>query len=179
MLLRVQAAGERMEQLVADLFSLSTVSRGEFNRMEFDFSALARTVAAALARGDPARKVALEVEAGLYARGDAGLIRVVLENLIGNAWKFTSRRDGARIEVGQVPDAAIPTFFVRDNGAGFDAALAAKLFTPFQRLHSKKDFEGTGIGLATVSRIVTRHGGKVWAEGTVGAGATMYFTLPG
>ncbi|MGZ5099313.1 MAG: sensor histidine kinase [Usitatibacter sp.] len=114
----------------------------------------------------------------MSARADPGLLRIVLENLLGNAWKFTGKSSGARIEIGcKTSDGKPPAFFVRDNGAGFDAAGATKLFAPFQRLHAKIEFEGTGIGLATVQRIVRRHGGRVWAEGAVDKGATFHFTL--
>jgi PAS domain S-box-containing protein len=177
LLRRVIAASESMEQLVGDLFSLSTVSRGELRRTEVDMTALAQAIIAELMRAQPGRSVAVEIEAGLFARADPGLLRIVLENLLGNAWKFTGRRDGAKIEVGCDRSMANAIFFVRDNGEGFDSNLAAKLFAPFQRLHSKSEFEGTGIGLATVNRIVSRHGGRVWAEGAVGVGATILFTL--
>jgi PAS domain S-box-containing protein len=173
---RIAAAGERMDQLVNDLFSLSTVSRGELRLGHVDVTALAKVVAAALARAHPDRKVAVEIEPRLTARADPGLLRIALENLLGNAWKFTSRRDEARVEVGS--ERGEPTvFFVRDNGAGFDSSKAGRLFAPFQRLHDQRDYEGTGIGLATVGRIVSRHGGRAWAEGAVGKGATIRFTL--
>jgi light-regulated signal transduction histidine kinase (bacteriophytochrome) len=123
--------------------------------------------------------VQIEIEAGLYARGDRRLLRIALCNLLGNAWKYTSRTAAPRIEVGRSGyDAGAPSFFVRDNGAGFDMANAARLFTPFQRMHDAKQFEGTGIGLATVQRIIHRHGGRVWAEAAPNHGATFYFSLP-
>ena len=178
LLARVTAAGERMEQLVNDLFSLSTVSRGELRIAHVDVTALAEVVVAALVRAHPERKVAVDIEPGLVAWADAGLLRIVLENLLGNAWKFTSKRDEARVEVGREWREGQPAiFFVRDNGAGFESDKAGALFAPFKRLHGKNEYEGTGIGLATVSRIVARHGGRAWAEGAVGAGTTIRFTL--
>jgi len=176
---RIVASAEHMDQLVRDLFSLSTVSRGELRRTRVDLTAVARAIAIGLRRAQPERLVAVEIAEDLTAWADAGLARILLENLVGNAWKFTGRRADARIEIGRTIDEGSygPAFFVRDNGAGFDASKAAKLFAPFQRLHSNVDFEGTGIGLATVSRIVARHGGRVWAEGAEGRGATISFTL--
>jgi PAS domain S-box-containing protein len=177
LLMRIEQSGRVMDQLVADLFALSTASRGELRRSEVDLGALAEAIIANLRKAEPGRKVSFEAMAGLTARADPGLLRAVLENLLGNAWKFTGRRADARIELGCLQSAAGRTFFVRDNGAGFDSANAAKLFTPFQRLHSPSEFAGTGIGLATVQRIVRRHGGRVWAQATVGEGATFFFTL--
>ncbi len=174
---RIVNSAEHIDQLVRDLFSLSTVSRGELRRAVVDVTALVQSINTGLAGAQPARAVVLEVAPGLEAWADPGLTRIVLENLLGNAWKFTRKREGARIEVGCVTADQGPGFYVRDNGAGFDSAKASKLFAPFQRLHSSTDFEGTGIGLATVSRIVARHGGRVWAEGSVGGGATFSFSL--
>jgi light-regulated signal transduction histidine kinase (bacteriophytochrome) len=166
-----------MEQLVSDLFGLSTVSRGELRLGHAGVSALAHVVVAGLRSAHPAREVEVEIEPGMSARADPGLLRILLENLIGNAWKFTKRRQDARIAVGCDRKQPTPVFFVRDNGAGFEPGEAAKLFEPFKRAHAKNEFEGTGIGLATVSRIVGRHGGRAWAEGAPGRGATFYFTL--
>ena len=174
---RITAAGENMDQLVRDLFSLSTVSRGELRRMHVDMTALVHAIATGLARAKPERSVRVQVDDAMVAWADPGLLRIVLENLLGNAWKFSSRNPEPFIHVGCEPGEVAATFFVRDNGAGFDPALAAKLFVPFHRLHAQSDFEGTGIGLATVSRIVARHGGRVWAVGAVGTGATISFTL--
>jgi PAS domain S-box-containing protein len=174
---RICNAGERMDQLVGDLLRISTVSHDEINRSDVDMSALASSVFEALERADPGREVELVRPDGLIARADPGLLRIVLENLIGNAWKFTSRRARARIEFGVLPRQDAQVMFVRDNGAGFDGAAATNLFAPFRRLHAEGEFEGTGIGLATVQRIVRRHGGRVWAEAAVGCGATFYFTL--
>jgi signal transduction histidine kinase len=177
LVVRIGNAAQHMDQLVRDLFSLSTVSRGELRRSVVDVTALARTILSGLQRAEPSRHVEVVVADELVAWADPGLLRIVLENLLNNAWKFSRRREGARIEVASASSDGGKAFFVRDNGAGFDPARAAKLFSPFQRLHSAQDFEGTGIGLATVSRIVARHGGRVWAEGKVDVGATIHFTL--
>ncbi len=178
LLTRITDAGRHMNQLVEDLFALSTATRGEPQRGAVDVTGLAESIVATLRRGEPVRDVRFEAHAGMKAHADPGLMRAVLENLLGNAWKFTSRRAQAAIEVGCMEAPGLSTFFVRDNGAGFDPAGADRLFTPFQRLHSHHEFEGTGIGLASVQRIVRRHGGRVWAEGEVDRGATFYFTLP-
>jgi signal transduction histidine kinase len=141
-------------------------------------SALARAIAEELPSREPTRQVEFVIADGLVAQGDAPLLRLVLENLIGNAWKFTARQPQARIEFGVVapPDGA-PVWYVRDNGVGFDSTHADKLFEPFQRFHAQRDYPGTGIGLATVQRIIQRHGGRIWAEGAVGHGATFFFTV--
>jgi light-regulated signal transduction histidine kinase (bacteriophytochrome) len=174
---RVVGASERMSQLIDDLLDLSHVSRGELKRTRVDLSAAAAAVVAELARTSPRRVVDVAIEPGLVAEADAGLVQVVLSNLIGNAWKFTSKRERAKIEIGSVVREGATAFFVRDDGAGFDQAYAAKLFQHFQRLHSAHEFEGNGIGLATVQRVINRHGGKVWAEGAVNRGATFTFTF--
>jgi signal transduction histidine kinase len=174
---RVRAATQRMSELIDDLLGLARVGRQELVRREVDVSALAARVAAELARRDTERAVRVEIAPGLCAHADPQLLAIVLENLMGNAWKFTGKAAEARIEVGQDGNGGGRAFHVRDNGAGFDMAYADKLFGAFQRLHLDTDFEGTGIGLVTVQRIVTRHGGQIWAEGAVGKGATFYFTL--
>jgi PAS domain S-box-containing protein len=174
---RIQAGAKRMEGLIDDLLSLSRVSRHEMQRTEFDLSRLAQKVVDALAQAEPARSVAVTIAPGMLASGDASLVGIALENLIGNAWKFTSRTDGARIEIGAVQADGKTAYFVRDNGAGFDMQYAHKLFDAFERLHPQDTFQGTGIGLSIVQRAVTRHGGRVWAEGEEGHGATFYFTL--
>ncbi len=175
---RVAAAGGRMSRLIDELLALSRLSRTEMRRSHVDLGHLAREVSADLRESEPGRDVELVVAEGLRVVGDYHLLRALLENLLGNAWKFTSKSERPRIEVGALPrDTGVPTFYVRDNGAGFDMRYADKLFTPFQRLHSPTEFDGTGIGLATVQRIVDRHRGRVWAKGTVGEGATFYFTL--
>mgnify|MGYP001605070151 FL=1 len=175
---RVRAATQHMGHLIDDLIKLARVARAEMQREAVDLSALAGSVLAGLQAGEPARKVDWHIETGLVASGDANLLRVVLDNLLGNAWKFTGRQPQPRIEFGATRGAdGEPAFFVRDNGAGFDMTYAGKLFGAFQRLHTVHDFPGTGVGLATVQRIVHRHGGRVWAEGAVGKGATFYFAL--
>jgi light-regulated signal transduction histidine kinase (bacteriophytochrome) len=174
---RVRGASQRMGQLIDDMLNLSRVTRAEMRRETVDLSALAQTVTAELKKAQPERDVTFVSEEGLVANGDEALLRVVLENLLGNAWKFTGKQPQARIEFGAIQHNGLMAYMVRDNGAGFDMAYAGKLFTPFQRLHGVAEYEGTGIGLATVQRIVRRHGGSVWAEGAVGQGATFYFTL--
>jgi two-component system, cell cycle sensor histidine kinase and response regulator CckA len=176
-LLRISAGAARMGQLIDALLGLSRVSRRQIDRSAVDLTAMARAVMSQLREGDPARHVELLVTDGMAADADPQLLRVLLENLIGNSWKFTAKREPARIEVGQEARGDALVFFVRDSGAGFDMQFADKLFTPFQRLHAESEFGGTGIGLATVQRIVRRHGGRIWAEGAVGRGATFYFTL--
>jgi signal transduction histidine kinase len=167
---------QRMARLTQDLLNLARVSRAEVARDSVDLSALARGVVDELRRREP-RAVHVEVAEGLRVCGDAGLLEVVLENLLGNAWKFTAHRDQPRIEIGCERRDGEDVFYVRDNGVGFDMAHAARLFTPFQRLHAGEQFQGTGIGLATVHRVVTRHGGRVWAHGAVDQGVTVHFTL--
>jgi light-regulated signal transduction histidine kinase (bacteriophytochrome) len=166
-----------MGRLIDDLFRLSRLTRAEMRRDRVDLSALAREIAAELRQTQPERQVEFIIARGVAASGDTHLLRVVLENLLGNAWKFTGRQTCARIEFGVTEEEGEPVYFVRDNGAGFDMAYASRLFGAFQRLHSTAEFEGTGIGLATVLRIIHRHGGRVWAEGEVDHGATFYFTL--
>jgi len=174
---RVRAATQRMGELIDALLSLSRVSRGEMRREVVDLSALARSITAELHQTHPDREVTFHIEDGMIANGDARLLRVVLENLLGNAWKFTRQHPHATIEFGKAPAADKPTYFVRDDGAGFDMAYANKLFRAFHRLHPGTEFDGTGIGLVTVQRIVQRHGGHVWAQGEVERGATFYFAL--
>lgn len=174
---RVRAASQRMAALIDDLLDLSRVTRAELRREPVDLSALARGIAADLHKSAPKRKVEFVIPEDVSAHGDRRLLRVVLENLLGNAWKFTAKRSGAAIEFGVTDHDGERVYFVRDNGAGFDMTYADKLFAPFQRLHAPADFEGTGIGLATVQRIVHRHGGRVWAEAGVNRGATISFTL--
>jgi len=172
---RIRAAALRMSQLIDDMLTLSRVTRAELHRLPFDLSTVAQAVIAELRAAAPSRQVEFVATPGLSVSADKQLLVVVLENLLGNAWKFTSKKDGARIEFGVLPGGY--TFFVADNGAGFDMAYAGKLFGAFQRLHATSDFPGTGIGLASVQRIIHRHGGRVWAEGAVDGGAKFYFTL--
>ena len=174
---RVRGASQRMGTLIDDLLSLSRVTRGELQVGEVDLSALAAATAADLKKSDPARDVTFAIAPDLVVRADAGLMRIVLQNLLGNAWKFTGKRASAHVEVGAQAHDGRRAFFVRDDGAGFDMAYAAKLFGAFQRLHGAAEFPGSGIGLATVQRIILRHGGEVWAEGVPDRGATIYFTL--
>jgi len=173
----VRAAAQRMGQLIDDLLTLARVTRSELRREHVDLGTLARTAVERLRAASPGRAVDVVVAPALPADGDPRLLAVVVDNLLGNAWKFTGKRAVARIELGVDATVRPPVYFVRDNGAGFDPAYKAKLFGAFQRLHAANEFEGTGVGLATVQRIVSRHGGRVWAEGQVGVGATFYFTL--
>jgi two-component system, NtrC family, sensor kinase len=177
-LIRVRAAADRMGELIEDLLALSRVSGADLRRVQANLSIIARAVATELQGRDPKRQLEIAIQDDMRVDADARLMRVLLDNLMGNAWKFTERVEGARIEFGAEVSAAGTVYFVRDNGAGFDMAFAEKLFTPFQRLHTEEEFPGTGIGLATVYRIVDRHGGCVWAEGAVGRGATVFFTVP-
>jgi signal transduction histidine kinase len=174
---RIRTSSQRMARLIDDMLLLSRLSRSDMSRDEVDLSRIAREVAEDLRETEPGRDVTVEVEPGLVAYADLRLVRVLIHNLIGNAWKFTSRREAATIEVARA-DAEADAFMVRDDGVGFDMAYSDKLFGAFQRLHSAGDFEGTGVGLATVQRIVHRHGGRVWAEAEPDSGATFYFTLP-
>jgi DNA-binding response OmpR family regulator len=175
----VRESAQQMAELIDNLLDLSRITRSELVRGALDLTSIAHEVTGRLRRQNPKQDVSTVVADGLLAEGDARLLTVVFENLLGNAWKFSSKRADATIEVGAVDRDARRAFFVRDNGAGFDMAYAAKLFGVFQRLHSSAEFEGSGIGLATVQRIVQRHGGRVWAEGEVGRGATFFFTLEG
>jgi len=178
-LARIRAGVQRMGQLIEDLLKLSRLNRSPLERAEVDLTGLARKVAEGLAQAHPASRVELAIQPGLAARADQRLVQEMLDNLLGNAWKFTSKRPDPRIELGERvgPDGE-RAFFIRDNGAGFDMAHVGKLFNAFQRLHLVTEFDGTGIGLAIVQRIVHRHGGRIWAEAEVGRGATFYFTLP-
>jgi len=176
-LTRIRAATQRMGQLIEDLLNLSRVSRGELQRADVDVSEMARQVAADLQLREPERQVEVKVWDSMRADADARLLRAALENLVGNAWKFTGKAARAEIEIGEMRGELRRVFFVRDNGAGFDMAYAGKLFAAFQRLHSGNDYPGTGIGLATVQRIVQRHGGRVWADSKPGRGAVFYFSL--
>jgi PAS domain S-box-containing protein len=174
---RVRLATQRMGQLIDDLLNLSRVTRSEMHRESVDLSAIAQMIATELQEAQPERQVEFQIVMGLVANGDSRLLRIVLENLLGNAWKFTGKHSRARIEFGRYSHDGVHTYFVRDDGAGFDMAYTDKLFGAFQRLHGAKEFQGTGIGLATVQRIIHRHSGRVWAEAAVEQGATFYFTL--
>ena len=174
---RVRAAAQNMGQLINDLLQLSRVTRCELRRERVDLSAIAAAVAVELKTSNPNHAVRLSVEPGMVVLGDPHLLRIVLENLLSNAWKFTSTERAPHVEFRAMHENGLTEYFVRDNGAGFEMEYVHKLFTPFQRLHSVSDFPGTGVGLASVQRIIQRHGGRVWAEGAVGRGATFYFTL--
>ena len=174
---RIRAATQRMGQLTDDLLNLSRVTRSEIKTERVDLSALADEVATDLRKTEPGRQVTVEIGKGITAIGDRRLLRIALENLIGNAWKFTAKRSDAKIEFGVSGKNGARTYYVRDNGAGFDMTYANKLFGAFQRLHAATEFNGTGIGLATVQRIVHRHNGRVWGEGQPEQGATFSFTL--
>ena len=177
-LARLREAATRMGELIDDLLALSRVSTGELHRDQIDLSAMVRHIIATMAEAEPDRDVAARVQGDLVTYADARLLKAALENLLGNAWKFTARKSGATVEFGMEERDGAEVYLVRDNGDGFDMAKADRLFTPFQRLHSQAEFSGTGIGLATVHRIVARHGGRIWAEATAGDGATFRFTLP-
>jgi PAS domain S-box-containing protein len=174
----LRGASQEMAQLIDDLLQLARVTRSEMHRQKVNLSEIAHTVIARLQEQDHRRVVLTHIEEGAWVHGDKRLLRILLDNLLGNAWKFTARKEHPEIAFGQLHNHNQTVYFVRDNGAGFDMAFADKLFGAFQRLHSNNEFEGTGIGLATVQRIVHRHGGKVWAEGLVNQGATFYFWLP-
>ncbi len=172
---RIGANVQKMSTLIDDLLRMAKITRATLDAEPIDLSMMAEAVVGDLRRAHPERAVTVEIAPALQAVGDRRLVHLVLVNLIGNAWKYTGRTVAARIEIGRLP--GVPTtFFVRDNGAGFEMAHAKHLFEPFHRLHGE-DFEGTGVGLATVERIVSRHGGRVWAEAAVGQGATFLFTL--
>jgi light-regulated signal transduction histidine kinase (bacteriophytochrome) len=177
-LTRVSAAALRMSELIDDLLALSRISRGPLQRGPVDLSAIARAATRALEQQSPARKVHTVIADHLIAIADERLMQIVLEHLLENAWKFTAKNGTPAVEVGAATIDGAAAFFVKDNGAGFDEAYATRLFAPFQRLHPEKEFPGTGIGLATVQRIVRRHGGRVWANAAIDRGATIYFTLP-
>lgn len=174
---RVRGGSGKMSRLIDDLLDLSRISRGSMSLTTVDLSALARDIGAELQRLEPSRAVDFIVAPGLTALGDPGLLRVALANLLGNSWKYTSRHPRARIEFGVQPRDGRTVYFVRDDGAGFDMTFVSRLFQPFSRLHGAAEFEGTGIGLALVERVITRHGGKVWGEGEVSRGAVFHFTL--
>jgi len=169
-------SAKRMSQLIDDLLYLSRLDRSQLNRAKFNLSMLVRSVAAQIQGQQPARQVSIDVQEDLEVQADPNLLKIALENLLGNAWKFTSKRPAASIQFGVIYEGE-PVYFIRDNGAGFDMRYASKLFGVFQRLHADSEFHGTGIGLATVERIMLKHGGRVWANGEVDQGATFYFTL--
>jgi len=177
-LARIRAGVGRMGTLIDDLLRLSRITREPMRSERVDLSALARQIVADLKAADPSRQVGVAIAPRLVARGDGHLLRAALTNLLGNAWKFTRHQPSAAVEVGSRDAEGERIFYVRDNGVGFDMAHAGQLFRAFQRLHGVHEFEGNGVGLATVQRIIGRHGGRVWAEGAVGQGATFHFTVP-
>jgi two-component system, sensor histidine kinase and response regulator len=174
---RVREASQHMSQLIDDVLYLSRVTRAELREQEVDLSALSNLILTRLGESEPQRNVEVKVRPGVVVAGDGQLLRIALENLLENAWKFTANEPESRIEFGVTNASGESTYFVRDNGAGFDMTYVDRLFGPFQRLHAQHEFPGSGIGLATVQRIIHRHGGRVWAEGLVGQGATFHFTL--
>lgn len=174
---RIHVSTLHMAQLIDDLLSLSRVTRASVEHSPVDLSALAESIARELQREQPERHVQFSIPSGLVTHGDVRLLRIAISNLLNNAWKFTSKVDKAHIEVGSRQQGGKQVFFVRDNGVGFDMDHAGKLFGAFQRLHTETEFPGTGIGLATVQRIIHKHGGRVWAESAIGRGATFYFSL--
>lgn len=174
---RIVLATAKMGQLIDDLLMLSRVTRTEMTRERINLSEVARRIHRSLAESSPERQVEFRCTEDLFALCDERLTSIVLQNLIGNSWKFTRKIDHAVIEFGALAESVETVYFVKDNGAGFDMAYAGKLFNPFQRVHRAEDYPGTGIGLATVKRVIDRHGGRIWIEGWVGKGATVYFTL--
>jgi two-component system sensor histidine kinase/response regulator len=174
---RVREASQHMSQLIDDVLYLSRVTRADLREQEVDLSSIVALILSRLQESEPDRRVDVKVRPGVIVTGDSQLLKIALENLLENAWKFTVKQPESRIEFGMTQVAGETTYFVRDNGAGFEMTYADRLFGPFQRLHPQGEFPGNGIGLATVQRIIHRHGGKVWAEGLVGQGATFYFTM--
>jgi len=174
---RVRAGARRMAALIDDLLALSRVTKTEMRRATLDLSELTSSIVAELKQAQPQRQVAVSITPGLIINADPSLMRVAMENLLSNAWKYSGKNSEARIEVGVVQADHDAAYFVRDNGVGFDMAYADKLFVAFQRLHKSNEFEGTGVGLATVQRIVQRHGGCAWIESAPNQGTTVYFTF--
>ena len=173
----VTNGAEKMNQIIDELLHLSRISRQDVKRQDVDLSRIAASLVAELREAQPDRGVAVDIKEGITAFADVQLVKVALSNLLGNAWKFTSKTENARIEFGAFEQEGKTVYYVKDNGAGFDQKFAERLFLPFQRLHSEQEFEGTGIGLATVERAVRRHGGRIWAEGKTDEGAAFFFTL--
>lgn len=176
---RIQDASQRMSNLIEDLLALSRISRSELVTRPVSLTQICEEAVAALREREPARIVEVDVQRDINVNGDARLLRIAMDNLLGNAWKYTGPVAQPRIVVGAQTDPQGPVYFVRDNGVGFDMAYANKLFAPFQRLHAASQFPGSGIGLVIAQRILARHGGRIWADGVPDQGATFYFTLPG
>jgi light-regulated signal transduction histidine kinase (bacteriophytochrome) len=177
-LARIQSSVKQMSELIDALLVLSRISRQTLHREIVDASSLCESIVQDMRQKDPARAVEVVIQPNMTVHGDRRLLSDLFQNLFANAWKFTSKTSSARIEIGQSSGGSMVTLYVRDNGAGFDMAYEQKLFKPFQRLHGATEFDGSGIGLATVARIIDRHGGRIWAEGKPNAGAVFYFTLP-
>lgn len=173
----IRESTAKMARLIDDLLRLSRIGRAETHFRDVDLSTIARSIATDIQRQSPTRHVSFVIQPGVIARADDGLVRIALEHLMENAWKFTSKTAKAQIEFGANENGPERVYFVRDNGAGFDMKYADRLFAPFERLHTEAEFPGTGIGLAIVRRIVNRHNGRVWAQGEIGKGATIFFTL--
>jgi two-component system sensor histidine kinase/response regulator len=174
---RVREASQQMTRLIDDVLYLARVTRADMREHEVDLSGLVTLLLDRMREAEPDRQVEVKVRPGITVAADGQLLRIAVANLLENAWKFTAKTPAARIEFGATNPAGEPAYFIRDNGAGFDMAYADRLFGPFQRLHRASEFPGTGIGLATVQRIIHRHGGRVWAEGMLGQGATFHFTI--
>lgn len=175
---RIRGAAQHMGRLIDNLLMISQVSQRKLQLQPVNLSLLVKKITAQMMEQDKSRSITLKIQHDVIVPGDESLLQIALENLIGNAWKYTNKKTNACIEFGMRTQEGSPVCFVRDNGVGFNMQYADKLFVAFQRLHSTEEFEGTGIGLATVGRIITRHGGRVWAEAEVGKGACFYFTLP-
>lgn len=175
---KIQQSATSMSGLIEDLLNFSRSGRAPLKRVKIDLTRLCREVVENLQKSKPDRKADFTIEEGLSVNADPLLIRSVMENLLGNAWKYTNKKEKAEIILKQSESRGVNIFSLTDNGAGFDPANSHKLFQAFERLHSQKEFSGTGVGLATVKRIIERHGGSIWAEGSVGKGATFYWTLP-
>jgi light-regulated signal transduction histidine kinase (bacteriophytochrome) len=175
----IRTATRRMRELIDDLLNLSRVTTGAIHVDQVDLSAIARSIADELCRSDPGRPVEFVIHDTPEAQGDARLLRIVLENLLQNSWKYTRSHPRANIEFGSQGRDGHTIYFVRDDGAGFDVRFADRLFRPFQRLHSQSEFQGSGIGLATVQRIISRHGGEIWVQSAIEKGATFFFRLSG
>jgi light-regulated signal transduction histidine kinase (bacteriophytochrome) len=178
LLQRVRQNAEQMAELIDDMLRLSRITRADLHIIRIDLSALAMEILETIKSSGQKRRIDIDVASGLVLHADERLLRVALENLLGNAWKFTSKQKKARIEVGLEFQDNMPVFFIKDNGVGFNMDYADKLFGPFQRLHTVEEFPGTGIGLAIVQRIINRHGGKIWAQSKPGEGASFFFTIP-
>jgi light-regulated signal transduction histidine kinase (bacteriophytochrome) len=174
---RIRAGVKKMGSVIDDLLLLSRITRSQVERADIDITLLAREIIDDLKAADPGKKVDIKIESGLVQHGDRELAILLLRNLLANAWKYTSLQAQPKIEVGQMNEAGARAMFVRDNGVGFNMRYYDRIFMPFERLHSDEEFDGTGVGLAIAKRVADRHGGRIWAESTVGVGTTFYFSL--